>query len=346
MEFKPENNDAIDSSVPIIKKIKKRIIIIEEEKKIEFEPSIKFVAPIKTTPYGNIWRCANVPCKVKSNDGVNVELLPFNGKSTIVISKDNFEKEFYNLETDETYIYTDYYPNGRVPIMEFDVKPISIKKLKKHFKDKSILSAIEKAEQDSFHSKGNQFCATIEKYNKYTLEPKTSKLERVGDPIFNRSVRHSPPVPKTFTREDFEKSASYPAPIGIREEDFALPSEQNEILIELLNQIFSCKNAPECPEDIASELGLDIKPNSHPCLWCGEIMDISELNQEYCSKEHSINFCHRIPEVGTKKGNVYIGHCSCNREQGGYSEEQRIEQIIRLAKYNSSYREKILAALA
>ena len=82
------------------------------------------------------------------------------------------------------------------------------------------------------------------------------------------------------------------------------------------------------------------------CLWCGEVMDISELNQEYCSKEHSINFCHRIPELGTKKGNVYIGHCSCNREQGGYSEEQRIQQIIRLAKHNPSYIEKILQELA
>ena len=306
----------------------------------------KFVAPIISTPYGNIWRCANVPYKVVSNDESNIKLLPFNGKSTITIPNENFINEFYYLESDETYIYVPIYPNGRVPISEFDVKPHSIKKLKKFFEDKkNILNAIEKAEQDSFHSKGNQFCVTIDKYNKYKADPKTSKLERIGDPIFNRSVRHSPPISKTFTRIDFEKSPSYPAPIGIREEDFAFPSEQNEILIELLNQIFSCKNAPECPEEIRNELGLTIQPNSHTCLWCGEVMDISELNQEYCSKEHSINFCHRIPEIGTKKGNVYIGHCSCNREQGGYSEEQRIEQIIRLAKYNPTYKQKILQEL-
>lgn len=306
----------------------------------------KFVAPIRTTPQGKVWRCAHVPFKVESNDRVNIKLLPFNGSSVINISNENYETEFYHLESDETYVYTPKYPNGKLAVSEFDIKRISITKLKDYFKGKNILNAIEKAEQDSFHSKGNQFCATFDKYNKYKSGTKTSKLERIGDPIFNRSVRHSPPISKTFTREDFEKSSSYPAPIGIREEDFALPSEQNKILIELLNQIFSCKNAPECPEKIKSEIGLTIKKNSHMCLWCGEIMDISELNQEYCSKEHSINFCHRIPELGTKIGNVYIGHCSCNREQGGYSEEQRVEQIIRLAKYNSYYREKILQSLA
>ena len=86
----------------------------------------------------------------------------------------------------------------------------------------------------------------ILEYNKYKNDPKTtSKLERIGDPIFNRSVRHSPPISKLFTREDFEKSPSYPAPLGIREEDFALPSEQNEILIELLEQIFNCTSRNE-----------------------------------------------------------------------------------------------------
>jgi hypothetical protein len=313
---------------------------------IQADIDSKFVAPIKTTPHRNIWRCAQVPYKVVSNDGVNIKLSPFNGSSVINILNENYETEFCHLESDETYVYALSYPDGKVPISEFDIKPLSIKKLKKHFEGKNILNAIEKAEQDSFHSKGNQFCATIDKYNKYKADPKTSKLERIGDHIFNRSVRHSPPISKTFTREDFEKCASYPAPIGVREEDFAWPSEQNQILIELLNQIFSCKNAPECPQEIISELGLTIKANSHMCLWCGEVMDISELNQEYCSKEHSINFCHRIPEIGTKKGNVYIGHCSCNREQGGYSEEQRVEQIIRLAKYNPSYKEKILKELA
>ena len=89
----------------------------------------KFVAPIRTTPCGNSWRCANVPCKVESNNGVNVKLLPFNGRSATVLNE-IFENEFYHLESDETYVYAPSYPNGRVLISEFDVKSISINKLK------------------------------------------------------------------------------------------------------------------------------------------------------------------------------------------------------------------------
>ena len=314
---------------------------------MEIKPEInktgKFVALVSTEVYNGEWQCAHVPYKIISNDGVNSNLLPFNKKRPIIISNE----KVYHLESDEAWVYVPNYPNGKIAISEFGIKSISIKTLKKHFKgnNENILKAIEKAEQDSFISKGNQFCITIGEFDKYKNDNKTGKLERKGDPMFNRSTRHSPPISKTFMRKDFEKSSSFPAPIGIREEDFALPSEQNEILIELLNQIFSCKNAPECPEEIKCKLGLSIIPDSHMCLWCGQVMDILELNQEYCSNEHSINFCHRIPELGTKKGNVYIGHCSCNREQGGYSEEDRINQIIRLAKNNSSYRAKILQEL-
>lgn len=307
-----------------------------------------FIAINRTLPQlkKNLWVCQNVPCKIVSITKTTIHMLPFNSK-TIASFKLNeiIKKEYKYLESDETYVYIPNYPEGRVPISEFNVKQISLKNLKKHFKDTSMLKAIEKVEQDSFHSKGNQFCATINEYNNYKTNPTTSKLERIGDPIFNRSVRHSPPISKTFTRKNFEDSFSYPAPIGIRYEDFAWPSEQNEICIELLSQIFSCKNAPKCPEELKTELGIIIKENSHMCLWCGELIDISELNQEYCSKEHSINFCHRVPAYGTKKGNVYIGHCSCNREQGGFSEEEHIEQVIRLVKHNPSYREKILQSL-
>ena len=56
--------------------------------------------------------------------------------------------------------------------------------------------------------------------------------------------------------------------------------------------------------------------------------------------KHSVNFCHRDPETGTKAGNVYIGHCSCNREQGGHSEEERIEQVLRLVRANPAHQKK------
>lgn len=305
----------------------------------------EFVASNKSIPIGSRWICAKVPCLIINKSATEVKLKPFNG-IPIIISSDLFETNFYELESDDIYVYVDIYPEGRIALVEFEIKPISIKKIKEHFKDnESLIAIIKKAEQDSFHSKGNQLCLSISDYNVYNPTNTSRKLERIGDPIFNRSVRHSPPISKSFTREDFESNISYPAPIGIREEDFAFPSEQNEILKELLTQIFCSKNAPECPETITQELGITILPNTHICLWCGELIDISDLDQSYNSKEHSINFCHRIPELGTRKGNVYIGHCSCNREQGGYSEENRIEQIIRLCKFNPSYKEKILREL-
>lgn len=307
--------------------------------------SSAYAAPVKTLISKRNWICQGVPCKIEKRDTEYTTISPFNMQSTIKITNELFCTEFIHLENDETFVYTPLYPNGRIHISEFTVKRISISKLENHFKDTNYLDVINKCKQDSYHSKGNNSCITFDRYNKYNADQTTGKLERLGDPVFNRSSRHSPPIPKSFTREEYQESPSYPAPIGIRESDFALPSEQNEILIELLTQFFNCENAPNCPNHIKEELGLNINENSHRCLWCGELIDISDLNQTYCSKEHSINFCHRDPEIGTKKGNVYIGHCNCNREQGGYSEEERIEQIIRLARFNNSHREKLMREL-
>lgn len=309
----------------------------------------KFVALKQTILYNNVWHCADVPYKILFNDDFNIILLPFNGKTKLQILKKDFEKYLYELKTDETFIYINSYPNKKIPILEFNIEIISINNLKKYFSfNKNILHMLKKIEHDALYSKGNRFCITIKEYNKYKLnidDNKNNKLIKIGSPIFNRSSRHSPPISNSFTRIDFEKSHSFPAPIGIHESDFSLPSEQNKILIELLNQFFSCKNAPKCPEEIIENLNLNIKENSHKCLWCGVLLDISELNQSYCSSEHSINICHRNPEFGTNKDNIYLGHCSCNRQQGGYSEEQRIDQIIRLVKANEKYKKKILQEL-
>lgn len=314
--------------------------------KFVIDHDTKFVAPIKTIIVNNEWLCQSVPCFIMEQDDLNVRLKAFNKARDCSVSASIFNDNFMQLNRDNEYVYTDAYPNGKISISEFSYTPISINDLCKHYESNpDFVGLLEKAYQDSYVGKGNTFCINIKKYNEYMDKNEASKLERVGDPIFNRCSRHSPPIPSTFTREDFEKSPSFPAPIGIRAEDFTLPSEQNEILKEMLTQIFNCVNAPECPKELQEKIGIQITPNSHMCEWCGQKMDIVELNQAYCSKEHSINFCHRDPVIGTKKGNVYIGHCSCNREQGGYSEIQRVEQIIRLAKYNTVYRDLILKQL-
>ena len=301
-----------------------------------------FVEPIKTIIVNGEWICQNVPCYIILKTEEFVQIKPFNKSGDFQISKSEFDSNFKYLQRDAENVYTKHYPTGRIEIAEFTIKPISINKLTKHFENNpNIVKLIDKAYQDSYTGKGNTFCINISKYNEYIESKKTSKLERIGDPIFNRTTRHTPPIHNTFTRENFVNCPSFPAPIGIRAEDFALPSEQNEILIDLITQIFNCKNAPEFPEEFQSSIGVTINKNSHICEWCGEKLDVSELNQEYCSKEHSVNFCHRDPALGTKKGNVYIGHCSCNREQGGYSEVQRFEQIMRLAQHNPVYFERM-----
>lgn len=323
---------------------------VRPAKKVKLDKTITeetlFISPTKTIIVNGEWLCQNVPCYIISKTEDELIIKAFNKARECKITQQEFNTYFIHLNRDIKYVYTDSYPSGRIAIEEFTINPISIAELSNNFKEKQdFIALLEKAYQDSYVGKGNTFCINMKKYAEYESNKHTSKLERIGDPIFNRTSRHTVPIPSTYSRDEFENSPSFPAPIGIRAEDFALPSEQNDILREMLTQIFSCIGAPECPADLQIKLGIQITSNSHMCEWCGEKMDISALNQQYCSKEHSVNFCHRDPIVGTKRGNVYIGHCSCNREQGGYSEEQRVMQIIRLAKYNEKYRKMILESL-
>jgi len=322
--------------------------VVRPTKKVKYDRTITeetlFVSPTKTLIVNSEWICQNVPCYIITNTEQDAVIIkPFNKSRECKISSEIFNNYFTNLNRDNEYVYTNNYPGGRIAIEEFTISPISISELSNNFKDKpEFIALLDKAYQDSYTGKGNTFCINMKKYAEYEANKQISKLERIGDPIFNRTSRHTAPIPSTFTRDDFENCPSFPGPIGIRAEDFAWPSEQNDILREMLTQVFNCAGAPECPAQLEEKLQIKITRNSHMCEWCGEIMDISTLNQQYCSKEHSVNFCHRDPVVGTKKGNVYIGHCSCNREQGGYSEEQRVMQVIRLAKYNAKYRKMIL----
>jgi hypothetical protein len=315
-----------------------------------------FALPKKTFPIANEWICDGVPCRVLDINENWVTIVPFNG-SKKKISKEIYDAEFVECVSDGTFVYAPRYPDGRVLITEFDVKAISIVPLKAVFKDHPCFPLIEKAEQDAYHAKGNNFCIKLADYRAFTnrteeqtdtnsqTQAKPSSLERVGDAVFNRQRRHCPPVPSSWTRAHFEACPSFPAPVGIRAEDFAFPSEQNAILKELLTQVFSCANAPDMSPELQAHYGLNIQKNTHKCDWCGEIIDIAGLNQVYCATVHSVNFCHRDPKVGTKCGNVYIGHCSCNREQGGYSETERVDQILRLAFGNPEMMQRLLSGL-
>lgn len=311
--------------------------------------NIQFVSPVKTINLNNEWICENIPCILVYINDVEVCIKPFNKSNKFNICVKIYNELFIPLENNTEYVHSYFFPNGKIPITEFYVEKISKQKIKKYFKEhddcKKIFKIIDKIFQDAYISKGSTFCITIDNYEKYTQHPIKTKLQRIGDPIFNRSQRHTTPISKTFTQTDFENSRSFPAPIGIRKEDFAYPSEQNQIVKELLQQFFNSENSPVCPDELKILLDIEITPNSHICCWCGKLMNFTEINQLYCSKQHSINFCHRIPDIGTKPNNVYFGCGDCNRQQGGYSEKERIEQIARLVNNNKEHLEYLLSLI-
>ena len=292
------------------------------------------------------WLCEGVPCKIEKDYDDIITIKPFNIDRCFHIEKEIYNKHFVYAKEDDEYVYCDRYPSKKIEKKEFDItkilkKNILLSSIKNITEYENFKILIDKAYQDAYYSKGSTDCINMTNYKKYKLGDKVlTKLEKIGDPVFNRSSRHSPPIYKEYSHEDFSKCESFPAPIGITYEDFALPSEQNIIFKELLEQLFNSLGAPECPDNIKNFLNLKINKNTHKCRWCNELINMETINQKYCSSVHSINFCHIDPLIGTKKGNIYIGHCDCNREQGGYSEEQRILQVIRLLSNNKDLLEK------
>jgi hypothetical protein len=329
----------------------------------------EFVRPTRSFDHkGNkkvSWICGGVPSIVLKNQPDCVTIKPFDSDVEFDIPRAVFNDTFIPCARDETCVYSDVYPGGKVAFSEFNVPKINLKNLLDRFKSNtSLCTIIEKCKQDAYVSKGNTKCIKIGALHQLESDAAAASLDgesavggssgtagssltRTGDPYFNRRSRHSPPVPKSMSRAEYEACPSFPRPIGVREADFAWPTEQNEILISLIKQIFACEGAPELPVEIQQQLGIEVESivaNSHKCLWCGETVSVQELNQSYCAEEHSVNFCHRDPETGTKAGNVYIGHCSCNREQGGHSEEERIEQVLRLVRANPAHQKKYAKA--
>ena len=225
---------------------------------------------------------------------------------------------------------------------EFDSKANKIKKaeieklVKKHFKgnDKRLLLvAIEKSYTDAYIAAGSS-PFTFEEYDKHLRgELDANTLSSIGNPFFNRKARWAP-----VADVDLHNRTRHlqPAPTGIRASDYASLQDCNLIYMELLHQVFSMDFQSPIPAEIEVYLGKAVVKNSHKCSYCGEVMELKLWDgQSYKSKEHSINFCHRDPDDkanSTRPGNVYFGHASCNRIQGGFSEKERIIDGLRLLK--------------
>ena len=196
---------------------------------------------------------------------------------------------------------------------------------------KKIVS--DKLEQ-LFASKGDTRTPSISKLdaiaNRKNSEPTTHKREAGMN--FNRTKRWCPPVDMTY--EEFENTASYPYPLGIRPNDFCLPSELLDTVGEMLTQICSMKNVDKTlfetlnekfKEEGHDDWKLDIARPEHLCKYCGKSIDAMKYKSEYMSKTKFMEICHRDPNERFIKENMYWGHGECNRRQGGYSEDQRMD---------------------
>ena len=165
-----------------------------------------------------------------------------------------------------------------------------------------------------------------------TLSPN----ERFGNEIFNRNCRWCPPIDITY--DDFKASKSYPAPLGIRPKDFCLPSELCDTIRELLTQIYNFKNIDK--DSFADIRNVLEEREHHKCKYSGEVIDALSYTSTYMSETNYIEICHRDPNDRFLVRNMYWGTGESNRRQGGYSEEDRIEDAIRLLMNNQEHFEK------
>lgn len=156
--------------------------------------------------------------------------------------------------------------------------------------------------------------------------------KRFGVEIFNRNYRWCPPIDISY--DDFCKSPSYPAPLGIRPKDFCLPSELLDSIIEMVTQIYNMKNIDKASFDIIKEKYTLEEREVHTCKYCGNCLDANEYDSIYKSEENYMEICHRDPQDRFLVRNMYWGHGNCNRKQGGYCEETCMLDGLKLLLLN------------
>lgn len=177
------------------------------------------------------------------------------------------------------------------------------------------------------YSQGSQYIST-KQYKKYIDNINLKNNKKFGYPVFNRGNRWCPPVSTNY--QEYIKSLSYPAPIGIRKKDFCLPSELIMVIKKLCIEIVNMKNFPENDCLIIQKYLPFVYKKDFYCHYCGHQLDYLKYSSIYKSKENYMELCHKDPYKSYQYNNVYWGHGECNRKQGGYSEKERIIDGLRL----------------
>lgn len=292
-----------------------------------------------------------VPCRVISVTAEKTELNSFTSaqKRTFKIDTAKFSELFTTAHIEDDCIHAPKYPTP-IHISEFEEREkVSIleKKIKKITKNPECNETVKRIIEDKLfqmiQSQGAPYI-TIEKYETFKSGSITlSKHQRFGSEIFNRNCRWCPPIDICY--DDYVKSPSYPAPLGIRPKDFCLPSELVTTMTEMITQIYNMVNVDKksfAPflEDCTLE-----EREPHKCKYCGEALDVAEYSSEYKSENNFMEICHRDPNERFIKTNMYWGHGECNRRQGGFSEDQRKRDGIRLMYISGDITEAVYQIL-
>ena len=303
-----------------------------------------------------------VPCMVieeHHSDKDELEFIIFNSftsnpdsyfKVSAIELAEHFEKAIVNK--DGFIMGLTKYPDGKIHTLEFK-KRVDVKNIAALFKKIPNKDLSSKLEQ-TLVSQGSTHAATISLFFDYVNGTKKLKsTENFGDPIFNRHKRWCPPINITF--EEFKTSPSYPAPLGVRPKDFCLPSEIISSAVELVTQMTRFLHSEDEFVKIIKTSILDVYTPSATvttvalepfcCKWCNKVIDANLCKAEYKSATNYIEICHRDPNDRFLPRNVYWGHGDCNRRQGGYTEEDRIQDAITLLKYNPEYLKKYIDEL-
>ena len=284
-----------------------------------------FVLPVKRFVHGkNI--VAQVPAKVLLNDGSTVKVKMYDLEKALVFTPPEFAQFFQPFTPSEELV------------RDFDVVSFTEGGLRSAAGtlDESVKDTMEemigKCVMDSYKSCGNAKSCPIETYKRITAAAAATAAASLESykPQFNRRARNTFVIPPGFDEDAFQKD---PLPIGIDAHEFAMKAEQNAICRKLVAQLYGFAGAPPMSDAMQRLLDLPEKPvaGAHTCKYCCQPMELSKVAQKYKAKEHYLNLCHDDPERGTRADNVYWGHTSCNREQGGCSMFQRVLQGLQLA---------------
>jgi hypothetical protein len=281
-----------------------------------------FFIPIRRSVHGkNI--IAQVPAKLLSNAAGTVKVKMYDLEKAITFTDAEFQSLFQPYDPTPEFVKDFETPS----ITEGDLRSAGGR-----FggDDEAVMwPMFGKCVMDAYMSCGNAKSCPITKYTALKAATAATQTLESYKPQFNRRARNTFVIPADFDEAAFQKD---PLPVGIDAHEFATKAEQKAILVSLVKQLYGFEGAPPMSDEMQALLGLSEKPvaGSHCCKYCCKPMELSKVAQEYKAKVHYLNLCHDDPKRGTRADNLYWGHTTCNREQGGCSTFERVKQGLQL----------------